>query len=145
MELGGIYIITDVSMLASQLALPQEGHLEADFQIFGYLKGHHNSWMVFNPTYPNPEMSMFQEHDWCYFYGDVNEAIPPNAPEPRGNEDYLRMFVELDHARDKLTIQSRTGYIIFLNNYPISLLSKKQATIETSVFGAEFVAMKIGM
>ena len=28
---------------------------------------------------------------------------------------------------------------------PIDWLSKKQATIETSVFGAEFVAMKIGM
>ena len=28
-ELGGIDIITEVSMLASQLALPQEGHLEA--------------------------------------------------------------------------------------------------------------------
>ena len=28
---------------------------------------------------------------------------------------------------------------------PIAWLSKKQATIETSVFGAEFVAMKIGV
>ena len=38
-ELGGIDIITEVSMLASQLALTQEGHLEAVFHIFGYLKG----------------------------------------------------------------------------------------------------------
>ena len=28
---------------------------------------------------------------------------------------------------------------------PINWLSKKQGTIETSVFGAEFVAMKVGM
>ena len=57
----------------------------------------------------------------------------------------MRIFVYSDHAGYKLTRRSRTGYIIFLNNAPISLLSKKQTTIETSVFGAEFVAMKIGM
>ena len=88
---------------------------------------------------------MFQEHDWCGFYGDVKEAIPPNAPEPRGKEVDLRIFVDSDHAGDKLIRQSRTGYIIFLNNAPISWFSKKQATIETSVFGAELVAMNIGM
>ena len=38
-ELKRIDIITDVSMVASQLALPLEGHLEAVFTILGYLKG----------------------------------------------------------------------------------------------------------
>ena len=32
-----------------------------------------------------------------------------------------------------------------MNMAPIAWLSKRQATVETSVFGAEFVAMKIGM
>ena len=36
-ELGRIDIITEVSMLASQLALPWEGYLEAVSQIFGYM------------------------------------------------------------------------------------------------------------
>ena len=55
-ELGTIDIITEVSMLASQLELPRGGHLEAVFRIFGYMKGHHNSRMVFNPTYPTPNI-----------------------------------------------------------------------------------------
>ena len=55
-ELGRNDIITEVSMLASQLALPREGCLEAVFCIFGYMKGHHNARIVFNPTYPNPDM-----------------------------------------------------------------------------------------
>ena len=101
--------------------------------------------MVFDPTYPTPDMSMFQEHDWYDFYGDMKEEIPPNAPEPRGKEVDLRIFVNSEHTGDKLTRQSINGYIIFLNNALIDWLSKKQATIETSVFGAEFVAMKIGM
>ena len=50
MELGRIDIITEVSILASQLALPREGHLEAVFHILGYLKGHQNTRMVFDPT-----------------------------------------------------------------------------------------------
>ena len=63
-ELGRIDIITEVSMLASQHALPRGVCLELVFHIFGYLKGHHNARMVFDPTYPTPDMSMFQEHDW---------------------------------------------------------------------------------
>ena len=85
-ELGSIDIITEVSMLASQLALQQEGHLEAVFRIFGYLKGHHNARMVFDPTYLTPDMSMFQEHSWCSFYGDMKEEISTDAPDPRGEE-----------------------------------------------------------
>ena len=116
MELGRIDIISEVSMLASQLSLPQEGHLEAVFHIFGYLKGHHNAWMVLNPTYPTPDMSMFQEHDWCCFYGDVKEATPPNAPEPRGKEIDLRIFVDSDHAGDKLNRRLRLSRKIM---YPV--------------------------
>jgi len=42
-ELGRMDIITEVSLLASQMAMPREGHLEAVFHIFGYLKQKHNS------------------------------------------------------------------------------------------------------
>ena len=41
--------------------------------------------------------------------------------------------------------RSCTGYFIFLNTALIDWLSKKQATIESSVFGAEFIAMKTGV
>ena len=59
--------------------------------------------MVFDPTYPTPDISVFQDHDWCDFYGDVNEAFPPNAPEPRSKEVNMIIFVDSDHAGDKLT------------------------------------------
>ena len=88
---------------------------------------------------------MFKEHDWCDFYGDMKEVFPPNAPETRGKEVVLRIFVDSDHAGDKLTRRSRTGYIIFPKNAPTAWLSKKQATIGTLVFGSEFVTMNIGM
>jgi hypothetical protein len=55
------------------------------------------------------------------------------------------MYVNSDHAREKMTRRSRSGFFVYLNCALVQWLSKKQATIETSVFGAEFVAMKIGM
>jgi hypothetical protein len=144
-ELGRVDIITEVSMLASHLALPREGHLEAVFHIFSYLDQKHNSRMAFDPTYPAIDKTKFKECDWKEFYGEAQEAIPPNAPKPRGKEVDLRLFVDSDHAGDQRVRRSRTGFLIYLNMAPIVWFSKRQPTIETSVFGAEFVAMKNGM
>ena len=82
-ELGRIDIITEVSLLASHLALPREGHLEAVYHIFAHLRDRHNARMCFDPTYPEIDMNDFKECDWKTFYGDVKEAVPPGAPEAR--------------------------------------------------------------
>ncbi len=55
------------------------------------------------------------------------------------------MMVDSNHAGDKTTRQSRTGFLIFLNMSLLNWLSQKQPTIESSVFGAEFFAMKLGV
>ncbi len=75
----------------------------------------------------------------------MEEAIPPNMPSPLGKDVDLRMMVDSDHPGEKRTQRSRTGLIIFCNLAPIVWLSKQQPTIESSVFGAEFVAMKHGI
>jgi hypothetical protein len=144
-ELGRVDIITEVSLLASAMAMPREGHLEAVFHVFAYLKNKHNARQVFDPTYPEIDYNNFKEHDWKTVYGDVQEPIPLNAPSPRGKEVDTRLFVDADHAGDKRLRRSRTGFFIFLNSALVMWLSKKQATIETSVFGSEFVALKHGI
>jgi hypothetical protein len=55
------------------------------------------------------------------------------------------MMIDGDHAGDKTTQGLCTGFLIFLNMSLINWLSQKQPTIESSVFGAEFVAMKLGV
>ena len=65
-------------MMSSHLALPREGHLEAVFHIFAYLKKNHNSEMVFDPSEPDTNMSDFPREDWSLsIYGDVKEDMPP--------------------------------------------------------------------
>jgi len=144
-EIGRVDMITEVSMMASQLAMPREGHLECLFHMFSYLNIKHNSRMVFDPTYPTIDMSQFKECEWKTFYASAKEAIPGNAPEPRGKEVDLRLYVDSDHAGDTVTRRSRSGFFIFMNMALVSWHFKKQSTIETSVFGAEFVAMKVAM
>ena len=55
------------------------------------------------------------------------------------------MMVNSDHAGDKRTWGSRMGMMIFCNTAMIEWISKKQATVESSVFGAKLVAMKYGI
>jgi hypothetical protein len=55
------------------------------------------------------------------------------------------MFVDSDHVGDKVSRRSRTGFVILINRSIVDWLSKKQSTVETSVFGAEFCALKHGI
>ena len=144
-EIGRVDIITEVSMLASCMAAPRDGHLEAVFRLFAYLEKKHNSRVVFDPTYPNIDMSQFKDCDWKEFYVEAEEAIPPNAPVARGKEVDIRLYVDSDHAGDRATRRSRTGFLVYLNSALTAWYSKRQPTVESSVFGAEFVALKNGM
>ena len=144
-ELGRVDLVTEVSLLASHMAMPRSGHLDAALHVVAHLKSRSNARMVFDPTYPDIYHHAFNRQDWVHFYGDVKEAIPANAPEPRDKDIDLRLMVDSDHAGDKVHRRSRTGFYIFLNSSLIAWMSRRQPTIETSVFGAEFVAMKHGV
>ena len=141
-ELGRIDIMVEAGLLSRFQAAPREGHLEQLFHIFAYLKNHNNSRLVFDytqPTFTNLNDSVV---DWQEFYPDAAEPIPPNVPEPRGKEVSMTCFVDADHAGCQLTRRSHTGVVIFVNRAPILWFSKRQATVESSTFGSESVAMR---
>ena len=123
-------------MLASQMALLHEGHLDVIFRVFGYLKTKHNSQLVLDPSYPEINHSDFPDNDWTLMYDNVIEVIPPDDPTLHGKEVNLCLYVNSNHAGDKYTHWSQTGFFIFLKSTLITWKSKKQPTIETSVFGA---------
>ena len=131
-------------MMATCVALPRYGHLNALYRIFGYLKSHHNVEMFFDPSHPHIDESEFPDRDWSTseFGSELKEILPGNMPEPRGQGMVMRCFVDADHASDSITRRSRTGFVVYLNTAPIYWCSKKQTTVETSSFGSEFVAMK---
>jgi hypothetical protein len=102
-ELGCIDIATEVSMLSSYLACPREGHLENALHVMGYLQLKHNSQLIFDLTYPDIDQTAFPSFDWMEFYGNVEEAIPPDMPLTLGKDIDFRMMVDSDHAGDKRT------------------------------------------
>eukprot|EP00957_Ditylum_brightwellii_P064458 4891524-Ditylum_brightwellii.AAC.1 len=63
-------------------------------------------------------------------------------PESRGIGFVMRAKADADHSGDTITRQSMTGFIVYLISAPIHWMSQKQTSIETSLFGAEWIAMK---
>ena len=144
-ELGRVDIYLEVSLLSQYLASPRQGHLEAVYSIFAYLKKHDKSAIVFDPKDVILDESAFStatQAEWKEFYGDVAEEIPSDMPEPKGNSVDITCFVDADHAGNVVTRRSHTGILIFVQNAPIIWHSKRQNTVEASSFGSEFVALR---
>ena len=111
--------------------------------MFDFLKGKHNSLMVFDPSEPDIDLSnvlgqIFQKVHMANVrkkYHPINLKIGQFS-WPWG------IFFYSDHPGNTIILISRTGFIIFLDNAPIYWFSKKHTSIDTWLFGSEFVAMK---
>ena len=96
-ELGQIDICLEVSMMSSCLALLREGHLDQVFQIFAYIKQHHNTELVYDPSDPCVDKSEFEAQDWTsseFGHLQGKEELPPNMPELRGMGFVMRVKVK---------------------------------------------------
>jgi hypothetical protein len=144
-ELGRVDIFQEVAVMSQYQANPREGHLEALYHIFAYMKAH-KDWgkIAYDSKDPNIDESVFNNNaDWKDFYGDVEEELPAKMPTPRGNSVTISAFVDANHAGNIVTRRSHTGIIIFVQNAPIIWFSKRQNTVESSTFGSEMVALRI--
>jgi hypothetical protein len=75
-------------------------------------------------------------------YPDAFEEVDANVPEAKFDELAVTVFVDSDHAHDKVTRRSVTGLLILVGRTPIFFSSKRQGSVETSSYGAEFCAMR---
>ena len=74
MELGRSDIVMETSALASMMAFPREGHVDAVFRIFSFLKRKHNGVIVFDPTEPEIDINKFPCEYWSATpYGECKE------------------------------------------------------------------------
>ena len=61
----------------------------------------HNSQLAFDPSHLDIDCNKYRKCDWADFYEGEVDAIPPNAPLPRGKYVDLYMFIDNDHADNK--------------------------------------------
>ena len=83
--------------------------------MFSFPKSKHDGVTLSDPTEPEIDQTKFPTNCWSETpYVLCNVDVPSKAPFPRGTCFTMRAFVDSDHARDSVTLRSRTGFIVFL-------------------------------
>ena len=152
-ELGRVDVLYETSILSQYLAQPRIGHIKQAINIFGYLERHSRTWLVLDPTLfdvrwvpqSNEESPERRAELMKHLYPDADKPTPPGMPSPRGNSVDINVFVDADHAGNKITRRSHTGIIIYINSAPIIWFSKRQNNVESATFGSEFIALKTAL
>ena len=144
-ELGRVDICLEVSMMSSHMVIPRQGRLDQALHIFGRLEKYHNTEMVFDPRNPVIDEKKFEKQDWTsseFGHVDGVDALPVNAPAPRGVGLSIMGKIYADHAADTVMRRSQIGFLIYINCDLVNWFSKKQASVGSSSFGSEFLVMK---
>ena len=115
--------------------------------IFGYLKKRPNRRIVVNsrdPTFLNCKADFEKDYvkELQEAYPDACKEVDANVPKPLINELAITVFVDSDHAHNKVTRRSVTGVMIFVGRTPIFFSSKQQGAVETSTYGAKLCAFR---
>ena len=85
-------------------------------------------------------------YDWAYtVYGNCKEEIPKDIPTAKGNIVDMTTYVDANLFHDLITGRAVTGILHFFNGTPIDWYTKRQATVETATYSAEFVAARIAV
>ena len=71
----------------------------------------------------------------------MEEELPSNMPEPRGNLIIISMFCNTAFSGNIVTRIPQTGILIFINMAPMIWYSKRNNTVKASTFGSEFVSL----
>ena len=147
LTLGRFDIAYALSTLSRYNNAPREGHFHALKRVFDYLNTHKGGQIVLDDgEAPVRKEAMINDgFDWTEFYADAEELIPDNMPESTGKLTKITCYVDADHARDTVTRRSVTGLILLVNNTPVYWKSTRQMTVETSTYGSEMVASRMGI
>ncbi len=142
-SLGRFDVATAVMSLSSFRAAPRVGHLERAKRVCCYAIGLKHAAIRFRVKEPDFSSIPIPDYDWSYsVYGNPQEDIPKDAPEPLGNYVQLSHFVDANLMHCLLTGRSVTGVLHFMNQTPMDWFTKKQSTAETATFGSEFIAAR---
>jgi len=80
-------------------------------------------------------------YEWSHsVYYNATEEKPKDAPTPKGNAVTHTAYFDANLYHNVITGKALTGIVHFLNQTMINCYSRKQATVESATFGAEFIA-----
>ena len=76
-------------------------------------------------------------------YSGAKEEAPHDIPEPKGKHVTTTIYVDANIHHDQVTGRVVTACLHLVNATPSHWHIKRQATVETTTFGSEFVAARI--
>ena len=140
-------------VISHNLCNPIEGHLDAVFHIFNYLNIKRKSIPgkldfddLENPPCTCPIKGASTEKKyWMDFYPGTEEISPNHITEPLLRKARISEYVDTNHNVNLLNRRLQSGIIIYVKNAPILWYSKRHNTAESSLFGREFVDIRISV
>jgi len=135
-----------VSSLSRFGACPRETHLDLAIRVFGFIKTTINVQIAIDHRPMNfarnePDFKTLIP-DFLKDYPDAKEELDPGFPPSFGPILETSILVDSDHAHDKKTRRSLTGLLAFVGSTPVIWLSKRQGSIASSTYAAEFSALR---
>lgn len=141
------FLRMDTCLAASSLARfqchPREGHVKAAMKILGCLKKYPKRGIVIDCGEPNPmsECEIIKPY-FGHQHSEFDEEVDDKFPEPLMEEIRSNIFIDSNHGHDRVTGKSITRLLGFVGGTPITWNEKRQSSVMTSSFGAEFISLK---
>ncbi|MGH2412903.1 MAG: reverse transcriptase domain-containing protein, partial [Microcystaceae cyanobacterium] len=150
--IGRIDITFAITSLSRYTHIAREEHFDDLVRVFKYLNKYPNRYLTFEDGELLLEFPLQMKEIWKKkreemksYYVDATDEWDPSFPQPAGRSSRITVFVDADHASNLADRRSITGIIIFVDNALYKYVSKRQGTIESSTFGAEFAAMRVAV
>jgi hypothetical protein len=145
-QMGRFDITTATMTLAAFRANPRQGHLDRVKRIYGYLYKMRHGAIRIRTQEPDYSDLPDKVYDWEHsVYAGAEELMPHDCPPSLGKPVVMTTFVDANLYHDLVNGKSVTGVMHFFNKTLVDWFSKKQATVETATYGAEFVAARTAM
>jgi hypothetical protein len=140
----GWFDIQTTSMTMSHFHVaPRKGHLVRLKRIYGYLKKFSSAAIRVRTSQPDLDDLPNQEIDWCHtVYGKEEELLPRDGPKPLGKLVKTVTYMDANLYHDMLTGRSVIGVLHLCNDTLLDWYNRRQATVETEIFGPEFTAAR---
>ena len=114
--MGRIDISTAVMTISEFRASPRKGHLNWLKRMYVYLSKMRHSTTHIRTNIPDYSDIPDFDYDWLYsVYGNVEELIPDDIPEPLGHNVVLTSYVDANLYHDMITGHSVTGILHLIN------------------------------
>jgi hypothetical protein len=99
--------------------------------------------IIVDTSFPNHSIYLTDDHTkWREFYSDAEEEIPSNLPTSKGAKGRMTVYMYAYHTYDLVIRKSIMVDLIVRKSKHFQWISKRQTTVETSIYGSDLVTSK---